>query len=333
MSVYTPVSDAELNAFLTQYDIGERVSHTGISAGIENTNYFIDTTQGRYILTLFEHHTADELEYFLDLMAVLADKNVPTAKPIKQKQGNILSILNGKPAAIVTCLKGSTLDKKEPNFAQCEAIGKALASMHLAGKNFPHQRDPDRGALWRTRAGKELLDQNELDADDKQLLIQELKYQANVDFDSLPSGVIHADLFRDNAMFDGDTLSGIIDLYYACNDAFLFDMAVVVNDWCYRADGSINEQKLLIFLNAYHQVRPLEENEQILWFAMLKAAALRFWLSRLKDKLTPREGELTQVKDPKEFKAKLNVLNQSQALIESCWVERFDYDEKRVSNG
>jgi len=143
MSVYTSVSENELNDFLGQYAIGELISHTGISAGIENTNYFVDTTQGRYILTLFEHHTAEELVYFLDLMATLADASVPTAKPIKQKQGKILSTLNGKPAALVTCLRGKTLDKQEANFAQCEAIGDALAKMHLAGHDFPHQREPD----------------------------------------------------------------------------------------------------------------------------------------------------------------------------------------------
>ena len=331
MSVYTPVSEAELSNFLCQYNIGELISHTGISAGIENTNYFVDTTQGRYILTLFEHHTAEELVYFLDLMSTLADASVPTAKPISQRQGEILAELNGKPAALVTCLKGSTLDKKQASYAQCEAIGNALARMHVAGHDFPHQREPDRGVSWRELMGDELVKHEALALDDEQLLKQELEYQATINFELLPSGVIHADLFRDNAMFEGDELSGIIDLYYACNDAFLFDMAVVVNDWCWSLDGGIDKDRLSIFLNAYHQVRPLENSEREYWFATLKAAALRFWLSRLKDKFSPREGELTQVKDPDEFKAKLQYLVASKELIDSVWVD--EMSEKRVCNG
>lgn len=331
MSVYTVVSESELRHFLQQYDSGELVSYEGISAGIENTNYFVDTTKGRYILTLFEHHTAQELVYFLDLMAMLADASVPTAKPIKQKTGDILSTLNKKPAALVTRLKGDTLHKQETNFAQCAAIGDVLAKMHVAGENFPHQRKPDRGAKWRQAMGKKLLTDDVLGLDDRQLLKQELDYQERVNFDGLPSGVIHADLFRDNAMFEGDTLTGIIDLYYACNDTFLFDMAVVANDWCCKPEGILDEKKLSIFLNAYHQVRPLQAVEHEDWFAMLKAAALRFWLSRLNDKFSPREGELTQVKDPNEFKAKLQSLVASQTLIESCWVD--SVVEKRVCHG
>ena len=327
MSVYTAVSEPELRDFLCQYNIGELVSHVGISAGIENTNYFVDTTQGRYILTLFEHHTAEELVYFLDLMAVLSDASVPTAKPIKRKQGDIISTLNGKPASIVTCLQGETLDKQETSVAQCESIGDALAKMHLAGSDFPHQREPDKGASWRRMIADKLVDNDVLNLDDQQLLRQELECENSIDLGKLPSGVIHADLFRDNAMFDGDTLTGIIDLYYACNDSFLYDMAVVVNDWCCRPEGGLDEEKLSPFLNAYHKVRPLEQGERDAWFVILKSAALRFWLSRLHDKLMPREGELIQVKDPDEFKAKLHALIDSQAMIESCWVDQFDEEK------
>ena len=332
MSVYTPVSEAELIDFIAQYDVGELVSYHGISAGIENTNYFVDTTKGSYVLTLFEHHSIDELDYFLDLMALLSDSNVPTAKPIKQIAGNILSIFNGKPASLVTRLKGGTLDKQETTFAQCEAIGNALAKMHLVSNKFSHIRQPDRGVTWRKSMGQQLLKNQLLNTADKQLLKQELNYQQNVNFDVLPHGVIHADLFRDNAMFEGDELSGIIDLYYACNDNFLFDMAVVVNDWCCRAEGGVNEKKLSIFLNAYHAIRPLEKVEKDYWFVSLRAAALRFWLSRLKDKLEPREGELTQSKDPDEFKHKLQSLIASRDIIESYWVDALIV-EPRVSNG
>lgn len=332
MSVYTPVSEAELIGFIARYDVGELVSYKGISAGIENTNYFVNTKKGSYVLTLFEHHSIDELDYFLDLMALLSDSNVPTAKPIKQVTGDILSIFNGKPASLVTRLKGTTLDQQETTFSQCAAIGNALAKMHLVSNTFSHMRQPDRGVAWRKAMGEQLLENQLLNTADKELLRQELDYQQSINFDELPSGVIHADLFRDNAMFEGDKLSGIIDLYYACNDNFLFDMAVVVNDWCYRAEGGLDKKKLSLFLNAYHEVRPLENIEKDYWFASLRAAALRFWLSRLKDKLEPREGELTQLKDPDEFKHKLQSLIASQEIIESYWVDALIVGQ-RVSNG
>jgi homoserine kinase type II len=167
--------------------------------------------------------------------------------------------------------------------------------------------------------GAQLLQHPDLDAQDQKVLQAELHYQAKMDYSALPCGVIHADLFRDNAMFSGDTLRGIIDFYYACTDSFLFDIAVVVNDWCYPTPEAIDTQKLSALLNAYHVIRPLQATEQTQWFAMLKAAALRFWLSRLYDQLYPREGELTQSKDPNEFKHKLAILEHSQQQLADHW--------------
>ena len=318
MSVYTPINAAELTTFLTQYSVGELTHYVGISAGIENTNYFVDTTTGRYVLTIFEQHNLAEMHYFIDLMSWLAQSGVPTASPIKQNSGHILSLLKDKPASLVSCLKGATLENKQSTQAQCAAIGSALASMHLAGQYFTQSRAPDRGVEWRQKMGMQLLQHPDLSPSDQQLLQSELNNQAECDFSALPQGVIHADLFRDNALFEGDKLSGIIDLYYACNDSLLFDMAVVVNDWCYHAEGQIDQQKLSLFLNAYHTIRPLEAIERQYWFVTLKAAALRFWLSRLHDQLYPRDGELTQLKDPKEFKHKLQMIIANQAQLENC---------------
>jgi homoserine kinase type II len=316
MSVYTPINTSELNAFLTQYSVGELLHYSGISAGIENTNYFVDTTKGRYVLTLFEHHSLQEMHYFIDLMAWLAKSGVPTATPIQQNSGQTLSLLKGKPASLVSCLKGNTVEKQLPNQIQCAAIASGLATLHLAGQNFAYSRLPDRGAEWRQKMGAQLLQHPALNSEDQTLLQNELNYQAAFDFSILPQGVIHADLFRDNALFEGDTLSGIIDLYYACNDSLLFDIAVVINDWCCHDNGQIDQQKLSLFLNAYQAIRPLEAIEHKYWFATLKAAALRFWLSRLYDQFYPRDGELTQSKDPEEYKHKLKMLIDTQTQLE-----------------
>lgn len=298
MSVYTPVERDELEAFLGNYELGELLDYQGISAGIENTNYFVTTSQKRLVLTLFENHTAEELGYFLDLMAFLAEHAVPSAHPIADRDGHYLRVLNGKPAAFVMRLSGAGVE--QPSVAQCRALGHALGQLHVSGQQFDGHRDNDRGPHWwhttRDTVAAKLSDS------DRALLDEELAFQRSHRFDSLPRGVIHADLFRDNALFEGDTLTGIIDFYYACNDVLLYDVAVTVNDWCSNADGSIDEDKLQALLSAYCAVRPFTEQEQAAWPVMLRAGALRFWLSRLQDLHFPREGELTHIKDPEVFK-------------------------------
>jgi homoserine kinase type II len=328
MSVYTSVSQTELEAFLENYEIGKLVSHKGISAGIENTNYFVTTekqgSQQEWVLTLFEKHKSEELVFFMDLIQHLASNQVPTAHPAIQKNGHIIGELNGKPASIVSRLSGATLDKRFPNIKQCEAIGSALANFHRTGQRFIGQRHSDRGAEWRHEAGTNML--TYLQDDDKALLQSELDFQqallATNAYQQLAQGIIHADLFRDNAMFDGDQLTGIIDWYYATNDVLLYDLAVVATDWCYFDDNSgIDENKLSALIQAYHQVLPLSENDQVCWQGVLRAAALRFWLSRLYDLHFPREGELTQIKDPNEYKQKLKIIRDSETLLQRCWVE------------
>ena len=310
MSVYTPVERDELEAFLQNYALGELVEYEGISAGIENTNYFVTTSEQCMVLTLFENHGAAELGYFLDLMAFLAEHEVPSAHPIADNHGNYLRELNGKPAALVMRLNGRGIDN--PTTAQCAAIGHALAQLHLAGQEFSGRRANDRGPHWWRVTRDAIFEQ--LDGADQALLEEELAFQTAHRFDALPRGVIHADLFRDNALFEGETLTGLIDFYYACNDVLLYDVAVTVNDWCSREDGAIDEAKALALLGAYRQVRPISEGELQAWPVMLRAAALRFWLSRLQDLHFPREGELTHIKDPNAFK---RILLQRKAAGES----------------
>ncbi len=298
MSVYTVVERDELEDFLRNYPLGDLIDYQGISAGIENTNYFVTTSEKKLVLTLFEQHTAEELGYFLDLMAFLAEHDIPSAHPIADNDGHYLRVLNGKPAALVMRLTGG--DVKQPNVAQCAALGKNLGKLHVAGQSFTGQRNNDRGPHWWHTTRDAVIEK--LDADEREMLDAELAFQRSHRFDTLPRGVIHADLFRDNALFEGDTLTGIIDFYYACNDVLLYDVAVTLNDWCSNGGGSLDMAKSQAMLDAYKQVRPFSAEEIEAWPVMLRAGALRFWLSRLQDHHFPREGELTHIKDPDVFR-------------------------------
>ncbi len=305
MSVYTTISESELVEFLSHYSIGTLQSYEGIQAGIENTNYFVTTTTGEFVLTIFEQLTWEELPYFLDIMAFLAEHEVPSAHPVADEQGTYLRHLKQKPAALVERLKGRGID--HPNPTQCAELGSALGRMHAMAHNFNGERENPRGIHWCQETIKQL--NEKLSPEEQILLQQELDYQAQFQRNALPQGVIHADLFRDNALFVDDHLTGIIDFYYACNDALLYDVAVTVNDWCIESDGQIDAVRYQALVDHYRQQRPFHEEELKQWPAMLRAAALRFWLSRLLDLHFPRLGELTQTKDPEEFQ---NILRRHQ---------------------
>lgn len=312
MSVYTSITETELNQFLTNYEVGELIHYQGILAGIENTNYFVTTTQGEYVLTIFEQHEAHELPFFLQLMDFWAKNRIPTAQPIaSQSQAYVLE-LKSKPAALVTRLAGTS--SETPTLQQCYSIGRCLAQMHVAGEHSRLHRTPDRGHTWRMQIGERLL--MSLSPDDQELLCKELDYQSQIPFESLPAGLIHADLFRDNALFDGEQLTGVIDLYYACNDSWLYDLAVLVNDWSINPDGSFNLNKISSCLRGYQAIRKLSPLEKKHTHAMLRAAALRFWLSRHMSKKNPPNGELTFLKSPDEYKLKLQHIIEHNITIE-----------------
>lgn len=313
MSVFTTVTIEQLRAWLQDYTIGEVVELKGISAGITNTNYFVTTQQQRYVLTLFEHNTLEELPYFIDLMSHLAHHGVPCPEPVTNHRGESLHLLNGKPAVLMTCLRGQ--DLKVPAVKHCAEVGRVLAQMHLAGQSFvqndsatPH-RNP-RDSVWRHNTAAKVMPR--LGAEDQQLLTQTLQFQDGLDMSSLPQGVIHADLFRDNVLFDGDQIGGLIDFYYAYHDAFIYDLAITVNDWCVHEDGRLDQEKLGALQSAYEAVRPLTEAERLMWNSMLRIAALRFWLSRLHDHFYPQDGDLTHAKDPDHFKKILKLRWQDQ---------------------
>lgn len=304
MSVYTTVTEAQLRDYLTQFDAGELIAFEGISAGIENTNYFVDTSCGRYVLTLFEQHSIETLGYFLKLMAWLSEAGVPTAHPLAGKDGHYLRLLCGKPASLVQRLRGKSVEVATAE--HCSVMGQALAQFHLGGRGFAQQRANDRDLDWMQAIRLKLV--SLADKDTLAFIDAELSAQQAVNVASLPKGVIHADLFLDNALFDGELLTGIIDLYYACDGAWLYDVAVTMNDWCRQADHGLDAERLVAFLSGYARVRAWTDAERSAWPMMVRRAALRFFLSRLHDQLVPREGELTQTKDPSVFRQLLTHL-------------------------
>ncbi|HEX2198445.1 MAG TPA: homoserine kinase, partial [Burkholderiales bacterium] len=289
MSVYTPVSESELAGWLKHYSVGRLLSCEPIKAGIENTNYFVTTTHGRYVLTLFERLPAEELPFYVNLMAHLARHGIPCPAPIADLSDQYLQRLNGKPAVLVTRLSGESVER--PGAGECAELGALLARMHLAARSYAAYLDNPRGPRWWRFAAREV--SSFLDSQKKALLEAELAFQAEHRFADAPRGPVHADLFRDNALFEGGRISGVIDFYFAGVDTFLFDVAVCVNDWCLcdpQSKLELDEGRTRALLSAYHAARPFTALERDAWPVVLRAAALRFWLSRLYDFHLPRPG-------------------------------------------
>ena len=302
MSVFTKVSHAELKAFLRRYPLGEVLGFQGIGEGVENTNYYLDTVEGRWVLTLFERLNHADLPFFLDLMEHLAERGVPCPRPLHMTDGRTLTHLNGKPAALVHRLGGQSV--LFPSAAQCGAVGALLGQMHVAAADFPSRVQNPRGAAWRHATAQMLLPV--VDAATAALIRDELEAQSGLDLAQLRQGVVHADLFRDNVLFVDERLTGVIDFYYACDDALVYDLAVTVNDWCFDLrSGALNTELARWLISRYAAVRHVDKAEQKAWPLVLRAAAFRFWLSRLHDWHFPREGDLVHVKDPAEYRRKL----------------------------
>ena len=304
MSVFTPVSESQLAAWLKTYSVGVPVALEPIAAGIENTNYFVTTGHGRYVLTLFERLPAAELPFYLGLMAHLARHGIPCPAPIADLADRYLSELNGKPAALVTRLAGASVE--HPDAAHCAGLGALLARMHLAGRSYSAYHENPRGLKWWRASAREV--RPLLDRAQQQLLDDELRYQSQHRFPDLPRGPVHADLFRDNALFESGRISGVIDFYFAGVDCLLYDVAVCANDWCLAdtaRDLRLDAHRTAALLEAYRALRPLSALERDAWPVLLRAAALRFWLSRLYDYHLPRAGQLVRVHDPEHFRSVL----------------------------
>lgn len=302
MAVYTEVSFDEAAAFLAQFDLGELTALKPCSGGIENTNYFIDTTHGHYVLTLFERLTFEQLPFYLELMQLLASKGLPVPNPAPDAAGAIVHIFKGKPAAIVNKLSGSS--ELAPGLDHCAQMGATLANMHLVGRAFTRQQPNLRALPWWNATVPAVL--AHLSVEQRSLLLGEIAYQNHVAassaYPALPVGPVHGDLFRDNVMFENGHLTGVFDFYFAGCDALLFDICVCLNDWCIDLpSGQHDSSRAAAFMAAYAAVRPLTAQERQLLPALTRAAALRFWISRLWDFYLPREAALLTAHDPAHF--------------------------------
>jgi homoserine kinase type II len=317
MSVYTTVTPEELEAWLARYSIGSLIELKGIAAGVENTNYFVTTSHGRYVLTLFERMAPEALPFYIHLMAHLASHGIPCPQPIADLDNAYINPLKGKPACLVTRLSGAP--DMTPGVAHCAQVGEMLADLHLAARSYPHTLQNPRGPRWWRETAKAVTPL--LSTDAARLLEEELRLQSLYRFEDLPRGIIHADLFRDNVLFEGDRLSGVIDFYFACTDAWLFDLAIAVNDWCLAQDYTLDSARVRAMLTRYHARRPLTAIEKGAWPVMLRAAALRFWLSRLFDLHFPRAGEVTHAKDPTHFQRVLESHIRHEACLRRDWVD------------
>ena len=309
MAVFTEVSFDEAAAFLRFLDLGQLQGIKGAAGGIENTNYFVDTDQGQYVLTLFERLTAGQLPFYLHLMKHLAARGIPVPDPVADENGNILHCLNGKPAAVVNKLHGHS--ELLPKSAHCAAVGELLARLHLAGLDYPRQQPNLRGLGWWNETVPLVLPH--LALEQRSLLLDELARQnqlaASPAFNSLPRGVIHADLFRDNVMFEKGQLTGVFDFYFAGCDTFLFDIGICLNDWCIDTEtGAQDAARADAFIEAYQRVRPLTTQEITLLPDLRRAGALRFWISRLWDFYLPREAAVLKAHDPRHFERVLREL-------------------------
>lgn len=303
MSVYTPVTAADLDAWLLRHTVGGLVDLAPIAAGIENTNYFVTTDRGRFVLTLYERLPAAELPFYLNLMAHLARSGVEVPAPVADRTGALFSLLNGKPAGLVARVEGAPVDAPAP--AHCAEVGDALARLHLAAQGYRARLTNRRGPAWwrqAARAVRPFLDAGQID-----LLDNEIRFQTGFGRGKMPKGAIHGDLFCDNALFAGPRLAGIIDFGFAATDFFAYDLAITVNDWCVDDSNALDPGRTRALLAAYDARRPLDAEERDAWPALLRAAALRFWLSRLYDLHLPRPGELVHAHDPTHFEKMLRL--------------------------
>ncbi len=302
MAVFTEVSEAQAAELMQTLQLGELSALQGIEGGIENTNYFVSTERGEYVLTLFERLTHEQLPFYLFLMKHLAGKGIPVPDPAADRAGDVLHTVCGKPAAVVNRLAGKS--QLAPGPAHCAAVGEMLARMHLAGQDYDRAQPNLRGLAWWNETVPVVLPH--LTPEQSALIRSELAYQNHIAqgsaYAALPRGPVHADLFRDNVMFEGERLTGFFDFYFAGVDSWLFDLAVCLNDWAItHADGRHDAVRAQAMLAAYEAVRPLTAAERTLLGAMLRAGALRFWISRLWDYHLPRDAAMLKPHDPSHF--------------------------------
>ena len=307
MAVYTSINKSELEDWLKNFSIGTLKNFKGISSGVTNTNYFVETDTTKLILTIFEENKLEELPFYLDLMRFLASKNFPCPLPVINNNNEHLTLIKDKPAVLVSFLLGA--EKESITEDDCCSVGEALAKLHTSAKDFSGKKKNSRNIDWISTKFNEL--KKRLSSSDQTIIEQEIDYQKNCLTDGLPSGIIHGDLFRDNVFFHQEKLSAFIDFYYACNDHLILDIAITINDWCSNSDGSLKKEKFDLFLNGYQSIRMLQSSELKYLNNALRLAALRFWLSRLDAYYNILESESVSIKNPNYFrKVLLNRQNE-----------------------
>lgn len=297
MSVYTKISKEEIIGHLKKYLIGDLIDLSGIADGIENTNYALTTTHGSYIFTIFENINKNEIEQYLLFMNYLHDQGLVCPKVEKTYDEKLFDIINNKPSAIIQKLKGKSLHQTSSH--DCELIGHLLGEFHNYSNKFEIKINNTRNLKWREESSKKLL--NSISKNEYNLIRNALSIQKEFEEQKLPKGIIHADLFRDNILFNKGEISGMIDFYYSCYDFLLYDLAVTINDWCCDANGKIIQEKAKSCIKSYNLKRNITKDEKIFWGYALVSASLRFYLSRLLDLHFPKIGEMTHIKDPKVF--------------------------------
>jgi len=316
MAVYTEVSDDDLAAFLDLYEVGELQSYKGIAEGVENTNYLVQTTTGPFILTLYEKRVSEsDLPFFLGLMEHLSARGVRCPLPVRDKLGHQLNSLAGRRAALVTFLDGFWVRK--PRTVHCALVGKALAELHLAGRDFPIRRRNALGpAGWRPLFERFACKADTISRDLRNEIAAELDALNEAWPANLEAGVIHADLFPDNVFFLGDDFSGLIDFYFACNDAFAYDIAICLNAWCFEPDFSFNVTKGRALLRGYGAVRQLSEAEKVAMPVLARGAALRFLLTRCFDWLNTPANAIVSPHDPVDYLRRLRFHRSASSIAD-----------------
>ncbi len=297
MSVYTKITNGELGLHLKDYSLGKIIKFSGIAEGIENSNYLLNTESGDFIFTIFEAISAGRVTDYLSFMNHMSNKGLLSPLVIETNNGELFKIIKDKPAAVIQKLEGKSII--QPTNEHCVQLGKVLADFHLCGSDFLLEITNARGHVWAQKSLeklKGLVNKNQLN-----LIKESIKIQKKFMSVNLPSGMIHADLFRDNILFSKNIISGIIDFYYSCRNPYIYDLAIVVNDWCNQENNSLDQEKLKSLLIEYNKFRKITDEEKLQWKHALVSAALRFYLSRLIDLHYPKIGEITHIKDPSVF--------------------------------
>ena len=308
MAVYTSLTLEQINRFIHRYQLPPLLSYHGISAGIENTNYLIKTPKGDFILTVYEHFTAQQARCYLNLLQQLAYLENYYPEPIESAAGHVLQQISHKPAALFKCLEGNSVDMASTQ--KITAIAEALAWLHLSSPQLKFSEENPKGLSWIQQSAQKLLPR--LSKEDASLLSHELRYQMHLKGQEFEQGVIHADLFKDNALFVGDCLTGFLDFYAACYDVFLLDIAIAVNDWCVDEQGLFELHQYEVFIQAYQKIKPLVNNELESLDIFLRRACLRFWLSRLEHQQSRKASEIILEKSPERFR---NLLRQHRNRV------------------